>query len=130
MEESKKRRQFSEAFKKEKVQMIERKQISVLQLSRLYEVSTVAIYKWLRKYSQKFSQGERVVVEKESEGAKTMSLLNKVAELERKLGQKQLQIDYLEKLLELGSEEIGIDIKKKYATEPSTTSVKQQNKRV
>ncbi len=107
--------------------MIEQKQISVLQLSRLYDVSTVAVYKWLRKYFLKFSKGERVVVEKESEGAKTLLLLNKVAELERKLGQKQLQIDYLEKLLELGSEEVGFDIKKKCATEQSTASVKPQN---
>lgn len=116
MEESKKRRHFSEAFKKEKVKMIEEKQISVLQLSRIYDVSSTSVYKWIRKYSAKISKAERVVVEKESEGAKTLSLLNQVAELERKLGQKQLQIDYLEKVLELGSEELGIDIKKKYAT--------------
>lgn len=117
MEESKKRRRFSEAFKKEKVEMIEENQLSVLQVSRLYSVSTVAVYKWLRKYSAKFSKGERVVIEKESEGAKTLFLLKKVAELERKVGQKQLQIDYLEKVLELGSEEVGVDLKKKYSTE-------------
>jgi len=42
----------------------------------------------------------------------------RLAELERIIGQKQLQIDYLEKIIELGSEEVGIDIKKKYSTEP------------
>ncbi len=116
MKEEKMRRHFSEAFKKEKVKMIEEKKVSVIELSRIYEVSRAAVYKWVRKHSTKISVGERIVVEKESEAVKTLSLLKKVAELERMLGQKQLQIDYLEKALELGSDEIGFDIKKKFAS--------------
>lgn len=108
-------RHFSDTFKKEKVKMIEEKKVSVFQLSKIYDVSTVAIYKWIRKYST-IASGERIVVEKESEGEKTLSLLNKVAQLERTLGQKQLQIDYLEKAIEYGNKEVGFDIKKKYET--------------
>lgn len=116
MKEVKKTRHFSKAFKKEKVKMIEEKQITVAQLSRIYEVTRAAIYKWIRQYSTKISKEERIVIEKESEGAKTIKLLNQISELERKIGQKQLQIDYLEKVLELGSEEVGFDIKKKYVS--------------
>ena len=96
--------------------MIEEKQVTVNQLSRIYDVSTTAIYNWIRQYSTKISRGEKLVIEKESEGAKTIKLLQQVSELERKIGQKQLQIDYLEKVLELGSEEVGFDIKKKYVS--------------
>ncbi len=96
--------------------MIEEKQMTVLQLSRIYEVSGAAIYKWIGKYSTKISKGEIFVLQKESEGAKTLKLLEQVSELERTIGQKQLQIDYLEKILELGSEDVGFDIKKKHAT--------------
>ncbi|OYT12992.1 MAG: hypothetical protein B6I19_07460 [Bacteroidetes bacterium 4572_114] len=71
---------------------------------------------------EKVTKAERLVVENESEGAKTLELLKRVAELERIVGQKQLQIDYLEKSIELGSEEVGFDIKKKYATGHSTIS--------
>jgi len=116
MKEEKTRRHFSETFKKEKVKMVEEKKVSVLQLSRLYQVSTVAVYKWIYKYSTIISKGERMIVEKESEALKTLSLLKKVSELERTIGQKQLQIDYLEKAIEYGNQEVGFDIKKKYDT--------------
>ncbi len=122
MQEKKRVRHFSDPFKKEKVKMIEEKQMTVLQLSRIYEVTCSAIYKWIGKYSTKISKGEILVLEKESEGAKTLKLLERVSELERAVGQKQLLIDYLEKVLELGSENVGFDIKKKYATGHSSGS--------
>jgi transposase len=109
-----KNRHFSESFKKEKVKLIENKQITVLQLSRIYEVSTNAIYKWIRKYSTKITKGERIVIEKESEGYKAIQLMKRIAELERKIGQQQLEIDFLEKIIEFGSQEAGFDIKKKH----------------
>ncbi len=130
MKEQKRIRHFSEAFKIEKVKMIEDGQFTVLQLSRIYQVTDAAIYKWIRKYSTLISKAERFVVEKESEGSKTLELLQKLAEFERKVGQKQLQIDYLEKVIELGSEEVGFDIKKKFASGHSTGSVIERQKQV
>lgn len=115
MKEKRKIRNFSEAFKIEKVKMLEERQVTVRQLSRIYQVTETAIYKWVRKYSTRISKAERIVVEKESEGSKTIELLHMIGDLERKVGQKQLQIDYLEKVLELGSEEVGFDKKKKFA---------------
>lgn len=116
MKEKKTIRHFSKAFKHEKVKMIENKEVTVKQLSRIYEVSETAVYNWIHSYSTKIGKSERVVLEKESEGAKALALMKQVAELERKVGQKQLEIDYLKKLLELGSAEVGFDIKKKYAS--------------
>ena len=37
-----------------------------------------------------------------------------MAELEPIMGQKQLEIDFLNKLLEIGSGELGFDLKKKF----------------
>ncbi len=48
----------------------------------------------------------------ESESYKTQQLLQRLSELERAVGQKQLEIDFLNKLFELGSEELGFDLKK------------------
>lgn len=114
MKERKVIRHFSEAFKKEKVKLLEDKQVTVRQLSKIYEVTPTAIYKWIRKYSIRISRGEKFVLEKESEGSKTLELMRRISDLERIVGQKQLEIDYLEQVIELGSEEAGIDIKKKY----------------
>jgi hypothetical protein len=51
----------------------------------------------------------------ESEEYKTKKLLHKIAELERVVGQKQLEIDYLEQVIHLSSDEVGYDLKKKHA---------------
>jgi transposase-like protein len=114
-------RQFSEPFKREKVDLIEKKQYTVKQISKLYEVSERSVYKWIRKYSRE-QNTERVVVEKESEGYKTMQLMKKVAELERTIGQKQLEIDFLNKIIEFGKEDVGYDFKKKYLLRQSNGS--------
>ena len=107
-------RQFSTEFKKEKVKQIDDGKVTVLQLSRIYEVSPTAIYKWIRKYSRYAGQNERVVVQKESEQARTEMLLKKVSELERLVGQKQVEVEYLKKVIEFGSGLTETDIKKKY----------------
>ena len=107
MEQKKVRRTFSEVFKREKVKMLEDRKVTVKQLSRIYEVSDTAIYQWIRRYSTKLGVSEKIVVEKESEGARTLTLMKQVAELERVVGQKQMQVDYLNKLIELIEEETG-----------------------
>jgi transposase-like protein len=107
-------RQFCIDFKKEKVKQIDEGKITVLQLSRIYEVSSTAVYKWVRKYSRYAGQNEKVVVQKDSEQAKTLLLLKKVAELEQLVGQKQVEVEYLKKVIDFGSEITETDIKKKF----------------
>jgi hypothetical protein len=55
-----------------------------------------------------------MIVQQDSEAAKTQELLKKVAELERILGQKQMEIDYQSKLIEIASKELEIDLKKSF----------------
>jgi hypothetical protein len=43
-------------------------------------------------------------------------LKERLRELEQIIGQKQLLIDFQEKLLELASDEVGFDLKKKYGS--------------
>lgn len=112
--QSKYNRYFSESFKKEKVKQLVAKQISIKELSELYDVSRTSIYKWLYTYSPHHKRGTIQVVEMESEALKTKVLLSKVAELERALGRKQLEIDFNNKVIEIASNELGYDIKKKY----------------
>ena len=107
-------RRFSEAFKRARVAAIVAKQITIAQTTRVYGISATSLYKWIYRYSDK-TKGARVVLEMESEGKKIEGLLQRIAELERIVGQKQMALDIAEKSLELASEEVGFDIKKKYA---------------
>ncbi len=118
------KRYFSEEFRIQKVKEIEQNQIGVSELCKLYSVSSTAVYNWMHKYSVHLKKGVTQVIEMESESRKTKLLQVRLAELERIVGQKQLQIDYLEKIIELGSEEVGIDIKKKFSTGQSNGSGK------
>ena len=58
----------------------------------------------------------------ESESFKTKALLVQIEELERVIGRKQMEIDYLSKTLELASDEVGYDLKKKYDPKSLKTS--------
>lgn len=107
-------RRFSETFKRERVAAIEAKQITIAQTTRVYGISATSLYKWIYRYSDR-TKGTRVVIEMESEGKKIEGLLQRIAELERIVGQKQMALDIAEKTIEVASEEVGFDLKKKYA---------------
>lgn len=115
-------RNFSESFKKEKVREIERNLITVRQISREYEVSRTSVYKWLYKYSAFRKKGVRQIIEPMSDAKKIEDLKAKIKELERLVGQKQIQLEFKEKMIELAEEMYRIDIKKKFGTKPSSGS--------
>lgn len=108
------RRRFSTDFKKEKVKLIDEGKISVSELSRMYEVSPTSIYKWMMKYSTKYTRSERIVVEKISEELKTKEHLKKIAELEQIIGQQHLQLLYKNQIIKTASELYGEDLEKKF----------------
>lgn len=110
--EDRKKRRFSEEFKRQKVKEIERKQTTVLEVSKAYQVRANNVYKWIDRYSIKDKKGVRLVVEMESETKRVIALLQKVADLERIVGQKQIVIDFQSKMIELAEEEYQVDIKK------------------
>lgn len=112
--ETKYNRTFSDAFRKSKVEDLNSGRITVKGLCDLYGISRTSVYKWLYLYSE-VEKGVKTVIQMESEEYKTKLLQQRVAELERVVGQKQLEIDYLTVCLEVASEEVGYDLKKKHA---------------
>jgi transposase-like protein len=106
-------RTFSTAFKKEKVDLLDAGKVTVRELSRIYEVSETAIYKWKKKFS-KLGKGERIVIEKISEEQKNLELLERIKELEQIVGKKQIELDYYKTAIDVLSKNQGEDILKKY----------------
>jgi transposase len=110
-------RTFSESFKRRKVDEVLQKISTVTEISKEYEVSVQSIYKWIYLYSD-MKKKTKVIVEPESDTRKIQELKQKVAELERALGQKQIQLDFMNKMVELAEEKYKIDIKKKNGGQP------------
>ena len=108
------RRIFSEDVKKKAVKDLTSRRTTIKALMNEHQVSHQAIYQWLYKYSPYHEQKCTLVVQMKSEETKNSELQKRVAELERVVGQKQLEIDFLNKLLEIGSSELGFDLKKNF----------------
>lgn len=111
-------RYFSEGFKRQKVRELEKNLVSVSELCKEYEVSRTSIYKWIYKYSSMLKKGEKQIVERKSDTRKIQQLRERVKELERVVGQKQLLIEYKDKVIDLAEKTYGIDIKKKLGSKP------------
>ena len=118
MQEKTIRRTFSEEFRRKKVWEIENKLTTVSQVSRNYNVSRTGVYYWLRKYSKHYQPWLKVVLQMESEEEKTKKLQSRIEELERALGRKQMELDYLNKLIDLEGKRLGEDLKKKAGLPP------------
>lgn len=113
-------RHFSDTFKMEKVRELESKQVGISEIVREYEVAATTVYRWLKKYGTMKKKPERIIVESDSDTRKLLELKQRVAELERMVGQKQILIDFKDKMIELAEEHYKIDIKKNSITQPSS----------
>ena len=113
-------RYFSEEIRREVVKKIENNRLTIAQASREYSVSATAIYKWMYQYSLYLKKGIRIVMEKKSQTEKVKTLQERIEELERAVGKKQMEIDILNKVIDFGSEDVGYDIKKKFGGKSSS----------
>lgn len=114
-----KRRAYATAFKKAIVHDYESGRCSVQQLSRLHGIASQSIYNWIHRFSLLNEQGTRLVEYTDSSQEKLRHLERQVADLQRSLGQKQVQLELHEKLIEVAGQELGMDLKKSFSTLPS-----------
>ena len=106
------KRKFSEDFKLKIVKEYESGEFSVVEMTKIYDISYQTIYNWIYKYSKYNKQSIQVVEMKDSQAHKMKQMEARIKELEQAVGQKQMNIDYLEKMIDLAKEHYGIDIKK------------------
>ena len=111
-------RYFSDGFKIKKVSEIDRNITTIAEISREYQVSRTSVQKWILKYSDMRKKGIKQVIEAKSDTRKIQQLKQQIKELEQVIGQKQLLIDFQQKVMELAEDEYGVDIKKKFGKKP------------
>ena len=106
-------RVFSEAVRRKVVKDIETGKVSIAAVCRELDVSKTSVYSWLNKYSRHLQSGKKLVLQMDSEAYKSKELEKRVKELEAALGRKQLEVDFLNRLIEQGKEELGGRLEKK-----------------
>lgn len=110
--EERRRRRFSEKFRKEQVSLIESGQRKISEVCRLYEVKYDSVKRWIEKYGTKELPGQLVI--------QTQAEVNRIKELEKQashykevIGEQQVELLYLRECLTLARERLGEDFEKK-----------------
>ncbi len=88
------KRHFSEQIKRQAVEEFRSGKYTAKELAELYHCSEQTIYRWIHKYSPADQPKINVVEMAESTDQKVKELNQQIADLQRKLGQKQIQIDF------------------------------------
>ena len=124
-------RYFSDDFKRKKVRELERNLTSIPDICKTYSVSRTSVYKWIYKYSAMAKKQVRQVVESKSDTIKIRALEERIKELERVVGQKQLLLEFKDKMIEIAESTYNVDIKKKVGSRLSsgTTSTGKNTKK-
>lgn len=121
------RREFSDEIRRKVVREFRDGKYTVKELADLYHTSEQTIYRWIHKFSSTDEPTITVVEMADSTDNKLKDLQQRIAELERALGQKQIKLDFYEKMMDLAKEEYDLDLKKNSFTKPSSGSEKTGN---
>lgn len=106
------RRIYSEAFKLQVVKSYESGKRTVLELVREFDLREPTVYNWIYKYSDYNKKSLQIVEMKDSQQHKLQDLERQVRDLQQALGRKQMNVDFLEKMIDLANDHYNIDIKK------------------
>lgn len=110
--EERRRRRFTESFRKEQVALIEKGEASVAEVARMYQVKPENVRRWVRKYGQK-ELPQTIIVGSNADFNHLKILEKENQELKQLLGEQTVRLVYLEKLLSLAKERLGKDFEKK-----------------
>jgi transposase-like protein len=110
--EERRRRRFSEEFRKQQVVLIESGKTTVSEVSKLYEVKTANVRRWLKKYGKK-KLPEPILITNADEYGRIKRLEAEVKKLKEIIGDQQVELIVKSELIRLAEEKLGEDLKKK-----------------
>ena len=110
--EERRRRRFSEEFRKEQTRLIESGKVTQSEVCRMYHVKWESVSRWLKR----FGKGDRPKKIFVTDGKE----LDRIRELDREkkklldvIGRQQVTLVYQSELIKLAKEKLGEDFEKK-----------------
>jgi transposase-like protein len=110
--EERRRRRFSEDFRKEQVRLIESGKTTLGEVSNLYQVKRDSVKAWLIKYGKKPLPG-RILISNGKEFDRIRELEKDNRDLMALIGKQQVDLVYKNELIRLAKEKLGDDFEKK-----------------
>jgi len=105
-------RRFSESFRQEQVDLIESGNLSVEEVSRLYEVKRQNVKRWLKKYGTK-EISPQIIITTSSDYDRIGQMTKEIKELKELIGSQQIQIVHLESVRQEAEKKLGKGFEKK-----------------
>lgn len=109
-------KRYSEAFKKQVVMSLEKKERGISEASRVFGCSSVSLYEWIRKYGKDYKIGRIMRIETKTERDRLKELESEVKRLSKENEKMYLKTVALESLIELADEEYKTDLKKNFGS--------------
>ena len=110
--EERRRRRFSEEFRKSHVALYESGQITIADICRLYQIKRENVMRWVKRFGNK-PRKEKIIVSFGSE-------LDRLRELEKEnkkllgiIGKQQVELLYQRSLIDMARKKFGEDFEKK-----------------
>jgi len=110
--EERRRRRFSESFRKEQVQKIESGELSIKEVSSLYEVQQKYVRNWVKKFGTK-DLPEQIIISTSSDYNRIKALEKEVCDLKQIIGEQQIEMIRTKSILLLAEQKLGNDFEKK-----------------
>ncbi len=127
MKERIKNYRYSQHFKDAVLKEVRNGKLSIVQISRIYNLSFVTVYKWMRENGIDTPEKETVYVDlKDHKGSleKIKKLEDKIQSLQAALSDKILENCALEATVNVAKKKYGLDLKKKKDTPASRNAEK------
>ena len=110
--EERRRRRFSESFRKEQVQLIESGKVSISEVSKLYEVKANNVRAWVKKFGSK-ELPKQIIISDGTEYNRIKSLEKEIKNLKEVIGDQQVKLIVQEKMIKQAEEKLGKGFEKK-----------------
>lgn len=110
--EERRRRRFSEEFRKEQVGLIESGVITIKEVSRLYDVKASSVRLWIKKFGKK-GLPEPILIGSTKDLDRLKSLESENKRLKELIADQAVALAYKEELLHHARERLGDDFEKK-----------------
>jgi transposase len=110
--EERRRRRFSDEFRKSQVALYEAGKITIADICRLHQVKRENVMRWVKRFGTK-PRKEQIVVSFGSEFDRLRELEKENKKLLGIIGQQQVELLYQRSLIDLAKDKLGEDFEKK-----------------